>query len=70
VIAEYKPVFFMTNDGKKLIAKRTFFFGGGNYIMFPVAAYSQVKTFFDSLNKSDNHTITLRQWATAAAAPQ
>jgi hypothetical protein len=66
IISEYKPMFGMTKDNKQLIAKRSFFFGGGDYILFPVSSYLQLKSLFDQLNTADNHTITLKQAATAA----
>jgi transglutaminase superfamily protein len=66
-VGEYKPSIGVTKDGRTLIYKRTFFFGGGGTILFPVNAYPQVKNFFDMLNKQDNHTVTLKQAATSAA---
>ena len=51
---------------KELVYQRSFFFGGGGNILFPVGAYNQLKTLFDELNKRDNHTITLKMLDTAA----
>jgi hypothetical protein len=48
--------------------KRSFFFGGGGNILFPVQIYPQLKNFFDALNTQDNHTITLKQAATTAVS--
>lgn len=62
-ISEYLPSAAITKDGKTLIYKRSFFFGGGGNIMFPVSSYNQLKVFFDNLHKQDNHTITLKQSA-------
>ena len=59
----------VTKDGRTLIYNRKFFFGntkGG--LLFPVASYGQLKTLFDEMHKQDNHTITLKQAATTAAA--
>ena len=67
VISEYKPSTGITKDGKTLIYTRNFFFGGGGNILFPVASYSQLKTYFDTLQKQDDHTITLKQTAIAGA---
>jgi hypothetical protein len=68
VVGEYKPSISVTRDGRTLMYKRNFFFGGGGNIFFPVDAYPQLKTFFDMLNKRDNHTITLKQAVTTAVA--
>jgi len=58
-ISQYKVS--VGSDGKRLVLKREFFFGGGGNIMFPDTSYSQLKFLFDQLNKSDEHTITLKQ---------
>lgn len=67
-VGDYKPSIAVTKDGRTLIYKRSFFFGGGGTIVFPVSAYPQVKTFFDMLNKQDNHTISLKQTAATAVS--
>jgi hypothetical protein len=67
-VGEYKPSLAVTKDGKMLIYKRSFFFGGGGTILFPVTTYSQLKNFFDVLHKEDNHTITLKQSAATAVS--
>jgi hypothetical protein len=67
-ISEYKPSIGITPDKRRLVYKRNFFFGGQGNIIFPVASYTPLKTFFDSLHKSDNHTVTLKQAATSASA--
>jgi Domain of Unknown Function with PDB structure (DUF3857)/Transglutaminase-like superfamily len=64
-IADYKPVLAISKDGKSLVYKRKFFFGGGGMILFPVEGYGQLKNFFDTLHKQDNHTVTLKQAAVA-----
>ncbi len=66
-ISEYKPSAAITQDGRTLIYKREFYFGGGGNILFPVGAYKQLKTFFDALNKQDNHTVTLKQSGAVSA---
>jgi hypothetical protein len=69
-ISEYKPSLSITKDGRKLVYKRSFFFGGANTIVFPVDSYAKLKSFFDTLHQADNHTITLKQaTATATASP-
>ena len=40
---------------------RSFFFGGGGHVVFSVAAYNPLKALFDTFNKADTHTITLKQ---------
>lgn len=66
-VGEYKASIGVSKDGRLLVFKRNFFFGGAGNILFPVTAYPQLKNFFDVLNKQDNHTITLKQAATTAA---
>jgi transglutaminase-like putative cysteine protease len=62
-ISEYKPLASITKDGKTLIYKRNFFFGGKDTILFPASSYAQLKNYFQQLHKQDNHTITLKQTA-------
>jgi len=66
-ITEYKPSAAITKDGRTLIYKRNFYFGGDGNILFPVGMYAQLKRFFDTLHQQDNHTITLKHAAVAAA---
>ncbi len=65
-IAEYKPQLAASTDGKLLVYKRRFLFGGGGNILFPVTSYPAVKNLFDAINKADNHTVTLKQSAATA----
>ena len=62
-ISEYKPTLGVTPDGKLLRYKRNFFFGGNGALLYPVATYGQLKSYFDLVNKEDNHTISLKQTA-------
>jgi hypothetical protein len=62
-ITEYKPSLAISNDKKLLVYKRSFYFGGGNMVLFPVTSYTQLKTFFDIVHKEDNHSIALKQGA-------
>jgi len=63
-ISEYKPSLAASTDGTLLIYKRSFYFGEGGSVLYPVEGYSQVKNFFDTLHKQDNHSIALKQTAT------
>ena len=60
-ISDYKPSLAVSSDNKTLVYTRTFFFGGNNVVLFPVTSYGQLKTYFDTLNKQDNHTVALKQ---------
>ena len=51
----------MRSDGHELIYDRSFFFGGGSNILFPVSGYASIKQLFDLLSQNDEHTITLKQ---------
>ena len=62
-VTEYTPSIGVTKDGKQLVYKRRFFFGGGGNLIFPITSYPNLKTIFDMINKADNHTITLKQAA-------
>jgi hypothetical protein len=63
-ISDYKPSIAITSDNRRLIYKRSFFFGGGGIVLFPVSSYGQLRSFFDQLNKRDNHTVALKQAST------
>ncbi len=63
-ISEYKPSLAITTDKKSLVYKRSFFFGGGGSILFPVESYGAVKNYFDVLHKQDSHSVALKQSAT------
>ena len=67
-ISEYKPALAVTINGHTMVYRRSFFFGGGNSIVFPVGTYPKLKAYFDMVHQSDNHTVTLKQAATTAAA--
>jgi hypothetical protein len=68
-ISDYKGTMGVTKDGRQLVYNRKFFFGGGDAIIFPVETYSKLKTYFDLVHQSDNHTLTLKQSAATAATP-
>ena len=63
-ISEYKPSLAATSDGSFLVYKRSFFFGGGGSLLYPVTSYQQVKNYFDMVHKQDSHSIALKQTAT------
>jgi transglutaminase-like putative cysteine protease len=63
-ITEYKPNLAVTSDGSMLVYKRSFFFGGGGTVLYPVQSYPQLKAYFDMVHKQDNHSIVLKQTAT------
>lgn len=44
-----------------LLYKRSFYFGRGGKIVFPVATYPTLKRLFDAFHKADTHAISLRQ---------
>jgi hypothetical protein len=67
-VSGYTPRISVTKDGKRLVYKRRFFFGGGGSILFPVGTYADLKALFDEVNKGDNHTITLKQTAATASS--
>jgi hypothetical protein len=62
-ISEYKPSLAASQDGKLLLYKRKFFFGGEGTVLFPETSYPQLKQYFDTLHKQDNHTLALKQTA-------
>lgn len=62
-ISQYSVEMGLTTDKKTLILRRKFHFGGGANILFPVDRYTPVKDLFDRLQKSDEHTITLKSAA-------
>ena len=64
-ISDYKPTIAITRDNRTLIYRRSFFFGGGGIVLFPVNSYGQLRNYFDQVNKRDNHTVALKQ-ATAS----
>lgn len=61
VVSKYDVQMGVTDDQRTLRYHRTFFFGGGDSILFPVENYQTIKRLFDEVHKGDNHTITLKQ---------
>lgn len=62
-ISAYKPSLFTRNNDSTLVYKRSFFFGGGGSLHYPVASYPNVKNYFDAVHKQDGHSIALKQTA-------
>jgi len=56
----------ISNGNRFLLYRRTFFFGGGGNILFPIQSYTALKQLFDVVQKSDEHTITLKQSAASS----
>lgn len=67
-LTKYNVQILITKDARKMIYKRSFFFGAGGALFYPTQNYAQLKQYFDQVNKNDNHTITLKQGAEAAEA--
>jgi hypothetical protein len=51
----------LAKDTSTLFYTRNFFFGNEKLLLFPVQGYAEIKRLFDTINKSDNHTIALKQ---------
>ncbi|MEO7507665.1 MAG: hypothetical protein ABIZ95_10545, partial [Pyrinomonadaceae bacterium] len=51
----------LSKDGKTLMYRRSFFFGGKGTIFFPKTAYRSVKEMFDRIRTADDHSLALRQ---------
>lgn len=66
-IGDYKIMVGLTPDQKTLVYRRTFKFSG---LIFPKAAYADLKRAFDAVHHEDAHTITLKQGAAAAVNKQ
>lgn len=59
-VADYKVKIAVVGKNEALRYNRTFSFTG---LVFPSSSYSALKTLFDVLHETDNHTITLKQAA-------
>ncbi|MFS8085124.1 MAG: hypothetical protein ACMG6H_05800, partial [Acidobacteriota bacterium] len=59
-VTQYRVTMGITKDGRTLIYRRNFFFGGGDQILFPANTYAALKQLFDAVNTADNHTITFK----------
>ncbi|MFT3744046.1 MAG: transglutaminase-like domain-containing protein [Pyrinomonadaceae bacterium] len=62
-IGKHETTIGVTADGKTVSYKRSFSFGNGGFIRFPVDSYGPIKTMFENFNKADVHQLTLRQEA-------
>lgn len=63
-VGYYKSNLAISKDQRTLYLKRGFRFTG---LVFPKASYAALKQAFEAVHKADNHTITLKQGAVAAA---
>jgi len=62
-VSQYKLSMGVTEDGRTLVMRREFFFGGNGTLLFPPERYLPLKGLFDRLHTSDEHTITLKAGA-------
>jgi len=62
-ISEYRPFLGASTDGTLIRYTRTFYFGGGGGVLYPVTSYGPLKAYFDTVNKQDNHSVALKQAA-------
>jgi len=62
-VSQYKVRTGVTKDNLTLIYNRSFSFGAQSILLFPPESYGDMKRLFDEANKSDNHTIALKQTA-------
>jgi hypothetical protein len=60
-IAEHKVSMTIEPTTNTLRYKRTFAFGGGGVILFPVASYPALKQMFDMFHQADSHSMSLKQ---------
>ena len=60
-VTKFEVKMGVTKDQRTIRYNRSFFFGGGEAILFPVETYDTIKRLFDEINKADNHMITLKQ---------
>lgn len=69
-LTHYDVKISVTEDQHTLVYRRNFFFGGGttglDRLYYDAANYGPLKAYFDTVNKTDNHTITLKQVAATA----
>lgn len=62
-IGKYEVKIGITKDQRTLVYKRNYLFGIDGRILFPPAAYEQIKRVLDITHEFDSHLITLRQGA-------
>lgn len=64
-VCHYAVKMGMNKDQSIAVYSRSFFFGNDRILLFPAPGYGEIKRLFDTINKSDNHTIALKQGASA-----
>ncbi len=69
-VSNYTAKILVTKDERTLFFKRSFIFGPPEMILFPKSTYPALKQYFDALNQSDNHTISLKQGAAKAGGSE
>src|SRR5260370_20563264 len=55
----------ISSNNRRMVYKRSFFFGGGDNILFGPERYPSLKQLFEMIQKANDHTITLKQAATS-----
>lgn len=60
-VCHYAVKLRLSKDASTLTYNRSFFFGNEKILLFPAEGYGQIKRLFDQVNKSDNHSIALKQ---------
>jgi hypothetical protein len=58
-IGDLKIEMSLNNKTHTLSYKRSFFFGGGGFTVFPASSYTPLKNLFDAFQKADSHTLSL-----------
>jgi len=60
-IGMLKTYIGIDHSNNTLMYKRNFYFGNNGHVLFQARVYQPLKDLFDAFNKSDTHTITLKQ---------
>ena len=61
----YKARIEVTQDGRAIVYKRSFFFGKGGTVLYPASSYPQIRNYFDAVQKHDSHAIVLMKGASS-----
>jgi hypothetical protein len=62
-VGHYHPSLRVSNDKRTLFYRRSFLFGAGRRVYFPVANYPTMKRIFDFVHQQDRHQLTLKETA-------
>jgi hypothetical protein len=60
-VCSYAVKMGMNKDQSVIVYSRSFRFGNDKILLFPPEGYGDIKRLFDTINKSDNHTIAIKQ---------